>query len=40
MIEPENNGSENAGSLDAITGLKYVGIVIGGYVTRFRFVMD
>ena len=29
MIEPENNGSEDAGSLDALTGLKYVGIVIG-----------
>ena len=29
MIEPENNGAEDAGSLDALTGLKYVGIVIG-----------
>jgi hypothetical protein len=29
MIEPETKGSEDAGSLDALTGLKYVGIVIG-----------
>jgi hypothetical protein len=29
MIEPETKGSDEAGSLDALTGLKYVGIVIG-----------